>query len=1373
MRKTLKKWKIFLALILSVGMVAAGMPLTVLAAPTEAAEEPEIEQATEIDVEEEENNEEESEKDSEEREEETGKDAGEGEEAGNSSEEGEEEAGNNSGESEEEQGKDAEGGEEETEKDPESGEEEADQDSEDEEETEEGLEAEESEEDETLEEEEESVESEEVMLLSSASDFVINNDGVLTSYTGTDADVVIPEGTVEIAPYAFEKNKTIKTVTLPSSLKTIGTRAFYDCSSLVSVKLNEGLVTIGEEAFALAALGEKLSTGAVERGTLTIPGTVQNIGEEAFYNCTYLGTVIFEDGDTAEMTMEGVLGIICSCPELEKIVLPSRLTTISARAFQENKSLKEVILGDKIETIEALAFYKCSSLKSINFPSTVKTIDYQAFYNCSSLVSVNLNEGLVTIGKEAFYGVPFGEKLSTGAIELGTLIIPSTVQSIGEYAFTNCGYLGTVIFEDGDTTELTIESIYGTISLCPELIKIVLPSRLTDITSRAFCENKKLKEVILGEKVETIGERAFYKCNSLQTINFPASVKVIGAEAFSGCSSLGAVDLKEGLVTIGEEAFSGAALGEKLTTGKVELGTLTIPGTVQSIGRGAFYNCAYLGKVTFENSDAVVLTMQDAIYHGTFGSCPELTKVELPSRLTAIPTSAFQDDKKLSEVVLSDKIENIGDRAFTNCSGLKNIILPASVRTIGAEAFSGCSSLGAVDLKEGLVTIGTEAFSGAALGEKPATGKVKPGTLVIPSTVQSIGSGAFYNCAYLGKVIFSNGDTVVLTIDKSGYRGTFDLCPELTTVILPERITKLTDFTFDDNPKLQTLYIPEGVTEIADYAISKCPKLTIYGVSGSAAQTYANKNKIPFKSKDSLNGDFVVKSVKVTPGVIEKIGESAIGETIWLTATVLPDTAQNRAVTYASDDETVAAVDQNGLVTITGYGETRITVTTKDGGKTASCMVVVLREAIDERSDINEANVLFPKKKAEYSAVYTGEQIRPAMTVTYPYTDANGRAKTQTLKINVDYTISYRNNVNVGEDTASLTIRGIGEYKGVTTKTFTIIPKNIRNVTLSQVGDIVYGETPSVVVMDGTYELTKGKDYEVILTTEGSASEDTPSVLTVEGMGNYTGISKKSAKFNILKTGTDIQPIASGSISVAFKKLPAKGYTYNGKAQKPAVVVTDTSTGKRIAASNYKVIYTNNINAGTAAVRVVGVSKKGKGYYGISDSLTFEIKPKDFNKVKVSTKGLIPKAGTIEDIQKSVEEALTVKDGKHVLSTDEYEIDYGNIRSAGDIKIGTKYPITLTAKAGGNYVAGTQKTISIKFGQLNLASWTAKISVRIINAEQSEILLRYNGTLLEKGKDYTVVVKKDKKQETYTVTVKAVKNGAYKGSKTFKKLSVD
>ncbi|MDE7268534.1 MAG: leucine-rich repeat protein, partial [Lachnospiraceae bacterium] len=684
------------------------------------------------------------------------------------------------------------------------------------------------------------------------------------------------------------------------------------------------------------------------------------------------------------------------------------------------------------------------------------------------------------------------------------------------------------------------------------------------------------------------------------------------------------------------------------------------------------------------------------------------------------------------------------------------------------------------DLKEGLETIGREAFYGVAFGEKLSTRVVETGTLTIPSTVQRIEDLAFSDCTYLGTVIFADGDTEVLTIDGSSYYGAFSSCPELTTVILPERIKKLEINTFHDDPKLQTLYIPAGVTEIADNAISNCPKLTIYGVSGSAAETYAKQNKIPFKSKDNLNICLEVQSVMLTPSYIEEIGEDVIGKKIQLKAKVFPNTAQNKEVVFESADEAVVTVNKNGIVTIKGYGKTTITVTTVDGGKSAKCEAVILKEAKDERPDIIADCVLFPKNKTEYSAVYTGEQIRPVMTVSYQYKDDKGNTKTQKLKLNVDYTVSYSNNVNVGVDgknPAKVTVTGIGEYKGEVTKNFTIMPKDIKGVALSPVGDIVYGNDPSVVVTDGTKELTKD-DYTVELSTTGSANEDTESVLTVKGIGNYMGISKKSVKFNILKTETALQSIASESIRVEFKKLPAKGYTYNGKAQKPGIVVTDTTTGKKLSSSEYKVIYTDNVNAGKAKVWVIGVSKNGKGYYGrISEPLSFDINQKDFSKVSASLSGTIPKAGSIENIKQAINEALTVKDGKHVLSESEYTVDYGditNITNTNAIRIGTKYPIKLKAKSGGNYVNISQKekVVYIKFGQLNLASKTANISVHITDAGQNEIILSYNGARLVKDRDYTAVVTKDKKKDTYTVKIKAVKNSAYKGSRTVKNLTI-
>ncbi len=430
-------------------------------------------------------------------------------------------------------------------------------------------------------------------------------------------------------------------------------------------------------------------------------------------------------------------------------------------------------------------------------------------------------------------------------------------------------------------------------------------------------------------------------------------------------------------------------------------------------------------------------------------------------------------------------------------------------------------------------------------------------------------------------------------------------------------------------------------------------------------------------------------------------------------------------------------------------------------------------EKVEKKPLVN--SVLFPRQKNEYSAVYTGEQIRPVMIVAHQYTDGNGKAKTQKLKLNVDYTVRYNDNVNVGEDTAQVTVRGIGEYTGTITKRYTIKQKSISNVAISPVGDIVFGDEPSVRVTDGTKELVEGRDYNIHLSTTGSADADTQSVLTVEGIGNYTGTSKKNVKFNILKTETDIQPITSENIRLAFKKLPAKGYTYNGKAQKPGVVVTDITTGKKIPSSMYKVIYSNNIAAGkgTAKVWVIGVSKNGKGYYGKSKALSFDIKQKDFSKVSASLSGTIPKTGNIEDVKKAVKEAIIVKDAKHILSENEYTIDYGGIKTIDDIKIGKKYPILLRANAGGNYIETSEKKVNIKFGQLNLASRTANVSVEITNVLQNEILFYYNGILLEKDKDYTATVKKEKNKKTYTVKVKAVKDSAYKGSRTFKNVPSD
>ena len=432
-------------------------------------------------------------------------------------------------------------------------------------------------------------------------------------------------------------------------------------------------------------------------------------------------------------------------------------------------------------------------------------------------------------------------------------------------------------------------------------------------------------------------------------------------------------------------------------------------------------------------------------------------------------------------------------------------------------------------------------------------------------------------------------------------------------------------------------------------------------------------------------------------------------------------------------------------------------------------------------------------KKDTYTAKYTGEQIRPAVTVTCNYVNEKGKAATQKLKLNVDYMVSYSENVNAG--TASVTVQGIGEYAGVITKDFTITPKEMKKVTLSAVGDIKIGDTPTLVVMDGNYELSPD-DYDIIVKTEKNGSFKPLSEVTCgpkdilekvelkvkarEG-SNYTGESSKKAKFNILGSEINATPIADITFDLACLKIPAKGYTYNGKTQKPKVTVKGAD-GKKLKSSEFKVVYSGNVNAGLAKVQIVGLynKKKNTGYYGVSEPVYFEIKQKSFKKVSVSSVAAIPKSGSLESI------TLTVKDGKRILTEGlDYWVDYSNIVDdktgqilSDKITVGQKYDVTLYAYDGGNYLTNGEdgkRVVKVKFGQLNLASKTAKYKAVLTSDSASGFSFEYNGVPLTQGVDYTVTkIKQDRKTGKYTVTIKAVKGKqcAYKGSRSIKNLDI-
>ena len=228
---------------------------------------------------------------------------------------------------------------------------------------------------------------------------------------------------------------------------------------------------------------------------ICIDGNIENIGNDAFEDCSNVKNIIIPDS----VTSIG-LSAFSGCSSLTSITIPDSVTSIGLGAFSGCSSLTSIAIPDGVTSIESSTFQKCSSLTSITIPDSVTSIESWAFYGCSSLTSIT---------------------------------IPDSVTSIGSWAFKNCSKLNNITLPKNITT---IEN--NTFDECDSLKSIVIPDSVTNIGSGAFSYCRKLNDVTLPKNLITIDSSAFFYCISLKNIIIPNSVTSIGRAAFCGCGSI-------------------------------------------------------------------------------------------------------------------------------------------------------------------------------------------------------------------------------------------------------------------------------------------------------------------------------------------------------------------------------------------------------------------------------------------------------------------------------------------------------------------------------------------------------------------------------------------------------------------------------------------------------------------------------------------------------------------------------------------------------------------------------------------------------------------------------------------------------------------
>ncbi len=376
---------------------------------------------------------------------------------------------------------------------------------------------------------------------------LLKGNKILTEYTVRKGTRVICDGAFG-AICAFLGCSSLTSLTLPSSLQSIGDRAFSGCKSLSSLTLPSSLQSIGDRAF----------WGCKSLSSLTLPSSLQSIGDRAFYGCKSLTSLTLPSslqsiGDYA----------FCDCNSLTSLTLPSSLQSIGNGVFRDCKSLSSLTLPSSLQSIGDSAFWGFKSLTSLTLPSSLQSIGDSAFCDCNSLTSLTLPSSLQSIGDSAF----------CDCNSLTSLTLPSSLQSIGDSAFCDCNSL----------TSLT------------------LPSSLQSIGDRAFSGCKSLSSLTLPSSLQSIGDSAFYGCNSLTSLTLPSSLQLIGGGAFTGCTSLRSVICNQFYKVIGQMLLSSD--GTQVIAYWGENSEVTIPEGVQSIGdRGAFWGCNSLTSLTLPSS---------------------------------------------------------------------------------------------------------------------------------------------------------------------------------------------------------------------------------------------------------------------------------------------------------------------------------------------------------------------------------------------------------------------------------------------------------------------------------------------------------------------------------------------------------------------------------------------------------------------------------------------------------------------------------------------------------------------------------------------------------------------------------------------------
>jgi hypothetical protein len=725
--------------------------------------------------------------------------------------------------------------------------------------------------------------------------------------------IALPVGVDSISINAFNGCKRLAYIQIPGSVTAIASNGFTGCDKLENVSI-PNVSSLGSNVFAgcsylksvtmtgVTSMGSNVFTNCPSLASVTIPSAISTLPAGTFANCSSLSSVSIP-GVTV-IASEAFLG----CIKLASVDLSS-VTSMGRAAFSACTGLTSLTVPN-VTTVADNTFAGCTGLTSLVIPSTVTSLSAYSFLNCIRLTTVTIPKEVTYIAPTAFQGctgllltmeaggnyfvdtdgVIFTSAARTALVscptsKAGSFVIPSSVTEIKSGAFAGCYQLTTVILPT------SLNAIPDSAFMdCSSLETVTFNAGLTSIGKSAFENCAKLVSYEIPSTVASIGASAFAGNSMLEKINIPSALTTITNRMFYKCPRLINLTIPENVTTIEAEAFAGYYVG-----GGVGLGNFVLPVATVNIAANAFWGAA-ITTITVKNPTPIAFA-ESNVFYGISKNTPlivpvgtvdaykaaaqwnefnfilepsELTIAVTPGELTNLltPTQKLQVAKltltgtmdardfqcmKTQMIGLMDiDLSGVSIVAYTGTEGTggttsqtypanaiptfamgplyKTVVLPPTINNIGSYAFYNCNLITSLVLPESVTTIDYAAMNGCS----------RLANINIPAAVTSIGDGAFYGCSTLPSITIPEGTASI------GAQ-TFQNCINLTSVGLPSTVTSIGTKAFMSCEKLKTILIYANVNTIGGYAFANCAGLdTVYAKPATPIALGLNTGATPY-----------------------------------------------------------------------------------------------------------------------------------------------------------------------------------------------------------------------------------------------------------------------------------------------------------------------------------------------------------------------------------------------------------------------------------------------------------------------------------------------------------------------------------------------